>query len=60
MFSFRNQKQIKKTRIISDSLKKNARSILASKLRAHYTGVYATIGPRSPGPSNLSSLSQIT
>jgi hypothetical protein len=39
MFSFRNQKQSKKTRIISDSLKKKSRSIVVSKLRINYTGV---------------------
>jgi len=39
MFSFRNQKQIRKTRIISDSFKKKSRSIVVSKLRIDYTGV---------------------
>ena len=39
MFSFRNQKQSKKTRIISDSLKKKSRSIVISKLMNSYTGV---------------------
>ena len=39
MFSFRNQKQIEKTRIIIDSLKKKSRSIVFSKLRIRYTGV---------------------
>ena len=39
MFSFRNRKQIRKTRTTSDSLKKKSRSIVVSRLGIRYTGV---------------------